>query len=121
MSDRDFFDETKYVRDDRAVHEGFRDKARATLGKVPFLDQAVAAYFAAVDPATPKAAKAVLLGALAYFILPTDVIPDIFAGLGYTDDAAVLFAALKTLAPHIAETHRTKARDFLDRLAGERD
>lgn len=120
MTDRRSSDETRTADDERMVRRGFRDKVAATLGKVPFLDQAVAAYFAAVDPATPKPAKAVLLGALAYFILPTDVIPDIFAGLGYTDDAAVLIAALKMLAPHITDDHKEKARNFLARVVRRR-
>ena len=71
------------------VRQGFWQKARQTLGKVPFTEDAVAAFYCATDSATPLPIRASLMGALAYFILPIDVIPDILLGLGYTDDAAL--------------------------------
>lgn len=101
---------------ERIVRRGFWDKVRANAGRVPFLDRAVAAYFAALDPATPARVKAALLAALAYFVLPVDVIPDFIVALGYTDDATVLAAAIRSLAPHITDDHRGRARDALDRL-----
>jgi uncharacterized membrane protein YkvA (DUF1232 family) len=90
---------------------------RRTFGRVPFVDQAIAAYYAAVDPATPRFAKAVLMAALAYFIMPADMVPDVIAALGFTDDAAVLMMAVKTLAPHIKSSHVERARAFLDEQA----
>jgi uncharacterized membrane protein YkvA (DUF1232 family) len=53
------------------------------------------------------------LGALAYFVLPADLIPDFIAGLGFTDDAAVVAAAIRSVAPAITERHRDKARAAL--------
>ncbi len=79
------------------------DKVRATLGRVPFTEHALAAYYAATDPSTPGHVKAVLIGALAYFIVLTDMIPDFIAGLGFTDDAAVLLAALRVLKRHVGD------------------
>ncbi len=99
---------------ERLVRNRFWEKVRETLGRVPFIDRALAAYYAAVDPATPTHVKAVLFAALAYFVMPADMIPDFIAGLGYTDDAAVLFAAMQTLAPYIRESHFACAKDFLD-------
>ena len=55
------------------------------------------------------------MGALAYFIMPADVIPDFIAGLGYTDDAAVLIAAIKAIRDHLRPEHRDKARKFLEK------
>lgn len=101
------------VGQERLVRKRFWDKVRQTLGRVPFLDRALAAYYAAIDPATPAHVKAVLFAALAYFVMPADMIPDFIAGLGYSDDAAVLLAVLRTLSPHIGEAHVTRARDFL--------
>jgi uncharacterized membrane protein YkvA (DUF1232 family) len=95
------------------VKSRFWRKVRRTLGRVPFLDRAIAAYYAAVDPATPGYAKVVLMAALAYFVMPADMIPDVIAGLGFTDDAAVLMVAVKTLAPHIKSSHVERARTFL--------
>ena len=98
---------------DRYVRRRFWRKVRRTLGRVPFMERAIAAYYAAVDPATPRVAKAVLMAALAYFIMPADMIPDVIAGLGFTDDAAVLMMAVQTLAPHIKSSHVERARAFL--------
>ena len=62
--------------------------------------------------------KAILLGALAYFILPADAVPDLFAGLGFTDDAAVLAAAIAAVSRHLQPRHREQARARLQSLAG---
>jgi len=95
------------------VQQGFWRKARRTLGRVPFTEEAVAAFHCATDSATPMAIRATLLGALAYFVLPIDAIPDLFLGLGFTDDAAVLLAAFTAARTHITEAHRERARAWL--------
>jgi uncharacterized membrane protein YkvA (DUF1232 family) len=92
----------------------FWKKVRDTAGKVPFLDEVVAVWFCARDPATPMKAKAILLGALAYFVLPFDAVPDFIAGLGYADDLAILTAAIRAIGPHITDEHRLRAREALD-------
>lgn len=98
---------------EETVRKGFWGKVKKTLGKVPFLDQAIAVYYAAFDPATPRHAKLILIAALAYFILPVDLIPDVLAGVGFTDDATVLFMVIQSLAPHIKAHHVAAAREFL--------
>jgi len=55
-----------------------------------------------------------LLGALAYFVLPFDAVPDILAGVGFTDDVTVLLATLAIVRSHITDLHRDKARRALD-------
>ena len=97
------------------VKRRFWDKVRKTLGKVPFLEWAVAAFYSATDSATPRYVKVALFAALAYFIVPTDIIPDFIAAAGYTDDAAVLFSVFQTFAPHITDKHLSRARNFLDK------
>jgi uncharacterized membrane protein YkvA (DUF1232 family) len=99
--------------DEARVRQGFWKKARATLGKVPFTEDAVAAFYCATDPATPLPIRATLFGALAYFVLPIDAIPDFLLGLGFTDDAAVLVAAFTAARMHVSETHRARARAWL--------
>ncbi len=116
----------KYERDKARVERGFWDKVRRTLNRVPFLDEAVAAWFCAVDPSTPLRVKAVLMGALAYFVVPADMVPDFLALLGYTDDAAVLAAAIRTVQPYITDNHRAQAREALrdeglDETGGSRE
>jgi len=101
------------ARNERIVDAGFWKKLRQVAGKIPFAEDAAAAYFCAVDPRTPSKVKAVLLAALAYFVLPIDIIPDFIAGIGFTDDAAVLAMALSLVAGHITESHRQRARAAL--------
>ena len=105
----------KLADDEGIVEEGIWRKVRETLGRIPFTEDAVAAYYCAVDRATPLTVKAILMGALAYFVMPADVIPDFIAGLGYTDDAAVLIAALKAISNSLRPEHREKARKFLEK------
>lgn len=106
-------DLTQFESNRKRVREGFWQKARRTLGKVPFTEDAVAAFYCATDTATPLPIRATLFGALAYFVMPFDIIPDFIAGLGYTDDAAVLLAAFTAAASHISEMHRQRARAWL--------
>lgn len=108
-------------RDEARVENGFWPKVRRTLGQVPFLEEAVAAYYCARDPRTPLQTKAILFGALAYFILPADVIPDIIALAGFTDDAAVLYAAIKAVLPHVKPEHHARAREVLGRIEREKE
>ncbi len=109
------YDPDKLVRDEALVGRSFWDKVRATLGKIPFTEDVVAAYYCAVDGATPTYVKAMLMGALAYFIIPADVIPDFIAGLGFTDDASVLAATLAAISQYLKPEHRDRARAFLDK------
>lgn len=109
------------ARDGETVGHGFWSKVRRTIGRVPFLADATAAYYCALDEKTPFYVKAVLLGALAYFIVPTDLIPDFIAGVGYADDASVLTAAIASVRGHITDAHRTRAREVLARLSGSRE
>jgi uncharacterized membrane protein YkvA (DUF1232 family) len=101
--------------DARTVRQRFWEKARRTVGLVPFLDEAVAAFYCAIDPATPSWVKGTLFGALAYFILPFDFVPDVLPLLGFTDDAAVLATAIRMVASHITQEHRDAARAALKR------
>ncbi len=101
------------TRDEARVRAGFWHKARATLGRVPFTEDAVAAFHCATDSATPLPIRATLFGALAYFVMPFDAVPDLFLGLGFTDDAAVLLAAFTAARMHVTEAHRARARAWL--------
>ncbi len=101
------------MTDEKIVRDGFWQKTRKTLGRVPFTEDAVAAFHCATDSATPLPIRVTLFGALAYFVMPFDVIPDFIAGLGYTDDAAVFLAAFTAASAHITEAHRARARAWL--------
>ena len=98
------------------VTKGFWPKIQRTAARIPFADQALAAWYAARDPQTPIAAKGMIFAGLAYFVMPVDAIPDIFAGIGYTDDAAVIAALLATLGANIKRRHRDQAEEAVQRL-----
>lgn len=91
----------------------FLPKLLRVAGRIPFADDLAAAYYAAIDPATPKKAKAVLFAALGYFVVPSDMVPDVIAGLGFTDDATVLATALSIVGTQVRERHRKSARRLL--------
>ena len=71
------------------VRKGFWITLAKAAEKIPFLEELVAAYYCALDPQTPSRVRAILLAALAYFVLPLDSIPDFIVGFGFTDDMAV--------------------------------
>lgn len=102
-----------------SVKRDFWPKLKSSLARLPFAEDVVAAYYTATDPATPLRAKGILFGALAYFILPFDVIPDFVLGLGFTDDAAVLVAAIAAIRNHMTQAHRDKAKDALEKMKAE--
>ena len=111
------------IEDERQgeMRRAFWPKLAANLARLPFAEEVAAAYYCACDPATPIRAKGILVAALAYFILPFDAVPDFILGLGFTDDLAVLMAAIGVIRAHLTEAHRERARAALDRLRrGER-
>ena len=79
----------------RKLQQHARGAGRAVLEKALYL------YYAAQSTDTPKWARRVIYGALAYFVLPLDAIPDLIPGIGYTDDLSVMAAALATVALYI--------------------
>jgi uncharacterized membrane protein YkvA (DUF1232 family) len=101
---------------ERRVTRGFWPKIRKTAALVPFASEALAVWYCARDEETPASAKGMMLAALAYFVMPFDAIPDVIAGLGYTDDAAVFAAVLSLVGRHLKPRHRAAGRAAVDRL-----
>jgi len=95
----------------------FWQKLKRVLVRIPFAEDLVAAYYCAADPDTPGYVRAVLLGAIAYFVLPIDMVPDILAGLGFTDDASVLAAAVAAVGRHLQPQHRALAKRALEQIS----
>ncbi|MEM9220886.1 MAG: YkvA family protein [Pseudomonadota bacterium] len=101
--------------DERQVRKRFWKTLKRAAGQIPFTHDLVAAYYCAIDPAVPIRVRAVLFGALAYFVAPIDALPDVLIGIGFTDDAAVLMAAMTMVAAHITPEHRDRARQALEK------
>lgn len=98
---------------EETVRSGFWQKVRRAAGKIPFMDEVVAGYYCAIDRSTPASVRTALFGALAYFVLPVDLIPDFIFGAGLTDDIAVLWATLSAVQTNILPKHREAARSAL--------
>jgi uncharacterized membrane protein YkvA (DUF1232 family) len=116
LDDEDIIMPGTVERNEETVRKGFWSKMKQNLARIPMAHQIVAAYYAAFDPATPFRSKAMLLAALAYFIMPFDVIPDFILGLGFTDDMTVLLTAFGLIRSHVTEQHLDRARETVDAL-----
>ena len=77
------------------------------------IEKALWLYFVLQKPEVPMAAKSVVISALAYFIWPIDAIPDVLGPVGYTDDLAVISAAIVAVAMHIDESVKQQANKKL--------
>ncbi len=105
----------RLAQDRDSVRRRFWIKLKQVVAKLPFAEDLLAAYYCAFDRETPRHVQAALLGAIAYFILPFDFVPDMLPILGFTDDAAVLATAIRMVSSHITSEHREAARAALRR------
>ncbi len=108
-----------YEKNEKTVRTGFWKKIARVASLIPFTQEILSAYYCSIDPQTPTRVRAILLAALAYFILPTDLIPDFIVGLGFSDDATVLTAAIGIVAGHITDAHKSQAETTIQKLAKE--
>lgn len=73
------------------------------------------------SPNTPTKDKMLIIGPLAYFVLPADLIPDVILGLGYTDDGLAIMTCIKTLASSITKEIQQETQGMCEELIGEVD
>lgn len=106
----------RLAADEQKLKQKFWRKLRRLAARLPFAEDLIAAHYCAFDRQTPLRVKAALVGAIAYFVLPTDAIPDVLPLIGYADDAAMLAAAIRLVAAHITPDHRETARRTLSRI-----
>ncbi|EGU44357.1 hypothetical protein VII00023_22749 [Vibrio ichthyoenteri ATCC 700023] len=71
----------------------------------------IKSWLAMTDSQTSVRHKAILGGALAYFVLPVDMVPDVLAGVGFTDDMAAMTLAANSVGTAITDQHEQAARD----------
>ena len=107
---------TERHEEEQAVREGFWPKIASFAAAVPFAEQALAAWYCAFDRETSPRVRYILIGALAYFVMPVDAVPDVLPLFGFADDASLLSAALLAVGSAMTAAHREAARQALDRL-----
>lgn len=100
------------TREER-VRAGFWSTLRRAARQVPFAEDLAAAYYCALDARTPAKVRWTLLAALAYFVSPVDLVPDLLPVIGFGDDAAVLATTIAMLRSHMTDAHRAAARRAL--------
>lgn len=103
---------------ERRIRDRFWPTVKRALRQVPFMHEVVAAYYAMLDPLTPLGARLTLIGALAYFVSPFDLVPDFILAIGFLDDASVLLAAISAVRNSIKDEHREAARRALAETEG---
>lgn len=111
-------DDAAMAREKSRIRRAFWPKFRRFAARLPFAEDLVTAYFCAFDRDTPRHVQIALIGALAYFVLPFDFIPDMMPLIGFTDDAAVLATAVRLVASHIRPQHREAAQRVLAAASG---
>ena len=102
--------------DESELRQKLWRKLKREVAGVPFLEDVLTAHYCAFDRNTPVHVKAVLVGAIVYFVVPDDLIPDYLPIIGYADDAAVFGIAIKMMSSHIKPEHREAARRMVARL-----
>jgi uncharacterized membrane protein YkvA (DUF1232 family) len=106
-------------KQEKKIRRKFWPTLKNALAQLPFSEDVVTAYFCAMDKNTPTHVRGILLAALAYFVLPTDLIPDFIAMIGFGDDVAVLTVAISTLKKHMTVEQRDAAQQALKDLKSD--
>lgn len=100
----------------------FLDKARryGRQAGVAAIYAGLLLFYLLKRPDLPWKVRLAIAGALGYFILPADMLPDIIVGLGFSDDLSVLLGVLTCCYGHVDDGVRERARAKVEELFGER-
>lgn len=109
---RQFFDES-------ALWNKLKKMSRKAGIKVVYV--ALLLYYMALDPSIPRKEKLKIYGALGYFILPADLLPDAILGLGFSDDFAMLAWVIYSVSTHITPDIERRAEEKLKEWFGNYD
>lgn len=109
----------RMTNDEAGLRRRLWRKLLREAASLPFAEEVLTAHYCAFDHKTPVYVKAVLVGAIVYFIVPDHLIPKYVSLVGLADDAAVIALAIKAVSTHIKPEHREAARRTLARLRGE--
>ena len=103
---------------EQTLRRKFWRRLKREAASLPFVEELLTAHYCAFDRNTPLYVKAVLVGAIVYFVVPDRFIPKYASLIGFADDAAVLATAFKAVSAHIKPEHRAAAQRTLVRLRG---
>ena len=109
----------RMTQDEAGLRRKLWRKLLREAASLPFAEEVLTAHYCAFDHKTPVYVKAILVGAIVYFIVPDHLIPKYVSLIGLADDAAVIALAIKAVTTHIKPEHREAARRTLARLRGE--
>ena len=111
----DVLDQTMQAPDEKTFWRKMKNSVKKAGEEIAVMG--IKSWLAMADSNTSVRHKAILGGALAYFVLPTDMVPDVLAGVGFTDDMAALTVAANSVGNAITKEHEEQAREKLNSMA----
>ncbi|HDU8584715.1 YkvA family protein [Vibrio sp. Y58_MX_L22] len=112
---KDAKDQTMQAPDEKTFWRKMKNSVKKAGEEIAVMG--IKSWLAMADSNTSVRHKAILGGALAYFVLPTDMVPDVLAGVGFTDDMAALTLAANSVGNAITKEHEEQAREKLNSMA----
>ncbi|MHA2782216.1 YkvA family protein [Vibrio harveyi] len=110
----DVLDQTMQAPDEKTFWRKMKNSVKKAGQEIAVMG--IKSWLAMADSNTSVRHKAILGGALAYFVLPTDMVPDVLAGVGFTDDMAALTLAANSVGNAITDEHEEQAREKLSSM-----
>ncbi|EGQ8040571.1 TPA: DUF1232 domain-containing protein [Vibrio alginolyticus] len=111
---KDAKDQTMQAPDEKTFWRKMKGSVKKAGEEIAVMG--IKSWLAMTDSNTSVRHKAILGGALAYFVLPTDMVPDLLAGVGFTDDMAALTLAANSVGNAITDEHEERAREKLSSM-----
>ncbi|ELA7314157.1 DUF1232 domain-containing protein [Vibrio alginolyticus] len=111
---KDAKDQTMQAPDEKTFWRKMKNSVKKAGEEIAVMG--IKSWLAMADSNTSVRHKAILGGALAYFVLPTDMVPDVLAGVGFTDDMAALTLAANSVGNAITKEHEAQAREKLNSM-----
>ena len=104
---------------DKKLWDKLRNVAKAAGTKAVYF--VLVLYYLLQSPDVSTADKAKIYGALGYFIVPLDLMPDFLPIVGYSDDIGALFWAIHAVWSNLTPDIEAKAKEKLKEWFGEVD
>ncbi len=111
---KDAKDQTMQAPDEKTFWRKMKGSVKKAGEEIAVMG--IKSWLAMADSNTSVRHKAILGGALAYFVLPTDMVPDVLTGVGFTDDMAALTLAANSVGNAITDEHEEQAREKLNSM-----